>query len=196
MASNSAFAAATWCPAKVPRAAFGVRWKPRSMVADRYRSGRVFLCGDAAHIWIPMGGFGMNAGIEDAVNLAWKLWATLSAWAPPAILDTYEAERRAIGQLVAGSAAKIFEDLYRNTQGIDRQRQPARLRQPPRSEYLLPPNRLKFTPAGAILTPLPIRASHGLDPGPSSVCYLKNFMKSGSRFSFSALTPSCDSSVL
>ena len=83
------------------------------MVADRYRSGRVFLCGDAAHIWIPMGGFGMNAGIEDAVNLAWKLWATLSAWAPPAILDTYEAERRAIGQLVAGSAAKIFEDLYR-----------------------------------------------------------------------------------
>ena len=89
------------------------RWIARAMVADRYRSGRVFLCGDSAHIWIPMGGFGMNAGIEDAVNLSWKLWATLAGWAPSRLLDSYEAERRSVGQLVAGSAAKIFEDLYR-----------------------------------------------------------------------------------
>jgi 2-polyprenyl-6-methoxyphenol hydroxylase-like FAD-dependent oxidoreductase len=89
------------------------RWIARALVADRYRDGRVFLCGDAAHIWIPMGGFGMNAGIEDAVNLGWKLAAVLDGWAHPALLDSYEAERRSIGQLVAGSAAKIFEDLYR-----------------------------------------------------------------------------------
>ena len=89
------------------------RWIARAMVADHYRSKRVFLCGDAAHIWIPMGGFGMNAGVEDAVNLSWKLAATLNGWAGPALLDSYEAERRSIGQLVAGSAAKIFEDLYR-----------------------------------------------------------------------------------
>ena len=89
------------------------RWTARAMVADRYRNGRVFLCGDAAHIWIPMGGFGMNAGVEDAVNLSWKLGAVLCGWAAPAILDSYEAERRSIGQLVAASAAKIFEDLYR-----------------------------------------------------------------------------------
>jgi 2-polyprenyl-6-methoxyphenol hydroxylase-like FAD-dependent oxidoreductase len=89
------------------------RWTARAMVANRYRKGRVFLCGDAAHIWIPMGGFGMNAGVEDAVNLSWKLWAALSGWAAPEILDSYEAERRSVGQLVAGSAAKIFEDLYR-----------------------------------------------------------------------------------
>ncbi|MBL6612722.1 MAG: FAD-dependent monooxygenase [Reyranella sp.] len=89
------------------------RWQARAMVADRYRQDRVFLCGDAAHIWIPMGGFGMNAGVEDAVNLGWKLAAVLQGWAPDRLLDSYESERRAIGQLVAGSAAKIFEDLYR-----------------------------------------------------------------------------------
>ncbi|MGE0337274.1 MAG: FAD-dependent monooxygenase [Gammaproteobacteria bacterium] len=89
------------------------RWIARALVADRYRDGRVFLCGDAAHIWIPMGGFGMNAGVEDAVNLSWKLAAVLAGWAAPALLDSYEAERRSIGQLVAASAAKIFEDLYR-----------------------------------------------------------------------------------
>ena len=83
------------------------------MVANRYADGRVFLCGDAAHIWIPMGGFGMNAGVEDAVNLSWKLAATLAGWATPQILDSYAAERRSIGQLVADSAAKIFADLYR-----------------------------------------------------------------------------------
>ncbi|MFT4582423.1 MAG: 2-polyprenyl-6-methoxyphenol hydroxylase-like FAD-dependent oxidoreductase [Gammaproteobacteria bacterium] len=88
------------------------RWIARAMVADRYRKQRVFLCGDAAHIWIPMGGFGMNAGVEDAINLSWKLSANLSGWANSNLLDTYEVERRLIGQLVAGSAAKIFEDLY------------------------------------------------------------------------------------
>ena len=89
------------------------RWIARALVADGYRQDRVFLCGDAAHIWIPMGGFGMNAGVEDAVNLGWKLAATLKGWGSDALLDSYEAERRSIGQLVAGSAAKIFEDLYR-----------------------------------------------------------------------------------
>jgi 2-polyprenyl-6-methoxyphenol hydroxylase-like FAD-dependent oxidoreductase len=88
------------------------RWVARAMVVDRYRDRRVFLAGDAAHIWIPMGGFGMNAGIEDAVNLAWKLRAKLQGWGGDRLLDSYGIERRAIGELVAGSAAKIFADLY------------------------------------------------------------------------------------
>ena len=88
------------------------RWIARAMVANHYRQQRVFLCGDAAHIWIPMGGFGMNAGVEDAINLSWKLSASLAGWGNSKLLDTYEIERRSIGQLVAGSAAKIFEDLY------------------------------------------------------------------------------------
>ncbi len=71
-------------------------WVGRRLVADSFRDRRVFLCGDAAHLWIPHGGYGMNAGIADAANLSWMIAATLSGWAPLAILDAYEAERRPI----------------------------------------------------------------------------------------------------
>jgi len=58
--------------ADVPMEILGIeRWTSRRLVADRYRDGNVFLAGDAAHIWIPLGGFGMNAGIGDATHLAW-----------------------------------------------------------------------------------------------------------------------------
>jgi 2-polyprenyl-6-methoxyphenol hydroxylase-like FAD-dependent oxidoreductase len=63
-------------------------------LADRYRAGRVFLIGDAAHVHSAMGGPGLNLGLQDAVNLGWKLAAVLRGWAPEALLDTYEAERR------------------------------------------------------------------------------------------------------
>jgi hypothetical protein len=62
-------------------------------VADRFQRGRVFLAGDAAHVHSPVGGQGMNTGIGDAVNLAWKLAAVLRGRADPALLDTYEPER-------------------------------------------------------------------------------------------------------
>src|SRR5262249_571500 len=62
-------------------------------VAAGYRSGRVFLAGDAAHIHSPAGAQGMNTGIQDAVNLAWKLAATIRGGANPYLLDTYESER-------------------------------------------------------------------------------------------------------
>jgi 2-polyprenyl-6-methoxyphenol hydroxylase-like FAD-dependent oxidoreductase len=71
-------------------------WVGRRLVADRFRDRRVFICGDAAHLWIPHGGYGMNAGIADAANLSWMIAATLAGWAPLAILDAYEAERRPI----------------------------------------------------------------------------------------------------
>jgi hypothetical protein len=73
------------------------KWTQRLMVADRYRDGRVFLAGDAAHLVIPTGGLGMNTGAGDAVDLAWKLAGTLHGWGGPALLDAYELERRAIG---------------------------------------------------------------------------------------------------
>src|SRR5690606_14264822 len=60
--------------------------------------GRVFLAGDAAHVATPQGGFGMNCGIQDAHNLAWKLAAVLRGWAGPALLDTYTPERRPIAE--------------------------------------------------------------------------------------------------
>ncbi len=72
-------------------------WIRRLMVADSYAKGRVYLCGDAVHMFSPTGGFGMNTGIQDAVDLAWKLDAELKGWAGPHLLETYEIERRPIG---------------------------------------------------------------------------------------------------
>jgi putative polyketide hydroxylase len=73
-------------------------WKTGAYVADRYRSGRVFFVGDAAHVMPPYGGFGGNTGIADAHNLAWKLAAVCRAEAPESLLDTYEQERQPIAE--------------------------------------------------------------------------------------------------
>jgi 2-polyprenyl-6-methoxyphenol hydroxylase-like FAD-dependent oxidoreductase len=65
--------------------------------AARYRAGRVLLAGDAAHIHYPAGGQGLNLGLQDAGNLAWKLAAEIRGWAPPGLLDSYHAERYPVG---------------------------------------------------------------------------------------------------
>lgn len=69
-------------------------------LADRYRDGRVFLAGDAAHVHAASGGPGLNLGLQDAANLAWKLAADLHGQAPDDLLDTYQTERRALGERV------------------------------------------------------------------------------------------------
>jgi 2-polyprenyl-6-methoxyphenol hydroxylase-like FAD-dependent oxidoreductase len=71
-------------------------WDLRVAVADRYQVGRVFICGDAAHSHPPYGGFGLNSGLEDAVNLGWKLAARLQGWGGEALLTSYSDERRPI----------------------------------------------------------------------------------------------------
>jgi len=80
-----------------------ISWRSRFHCDERqvtqYRTGRVFLAGDAAHVHSPMGGQGMNTGIQDAANLAWKLDAALGG-APDSVLDTYHSERHPIGQRV------------------------------------------------------------------------------------------------
>ncbi len=68
--------------------------------AERYRDGRVLLLGDAAHVHSPMGGPGLNLGMQDAVNLGWKLAAVVNGWAPEGLIDTYESERYPVGQRV------------------------------------------------------------------------------------------------
>jgi 2-polyprenyl-6-methoxyphenol hydroxylase-like FAD-dependent oxidoreductase len=71
-------------------------WQARMLLADRYRDGRIFLAGDAAHQNPPWGGHGFNTGVGDAVNLGWKLAAVIHGWAPDALLDSYDAERRPV----------------------------------------------------------------------------------------------------
>ncbi len=73
-----------------------IPWRQHLLVADRFRDGRVFLAGDAVHLVIPSGGLGMNTGVGDAFDLAWKMAATLQGWGGPGLLDAYEAERRPV----------------------------------------------------------------------------------------------------
>ncbi|WP_376087251.1 FAD-dependent monooxygenase [Roseomonas sp. CCTCC AB2023176] len=71
-------------------------WHHHQSVASRWRQGRVFLAGDAAHLFVPTGGVGMNTGIGDAADLAWKIAAARAGWAGPHLLDCYEAERKPV----------------------------------------------------------------------------------------------------
>jgi hypothetical protein len=77
-------------------------------VTDRFRKGRTFLLGDAAHIHSPAGGQGMNTGIGDAINLAWKLKSVLSGTASDRLLDTYESERRAFARKLVATTDRGF----------------------------------------------------------------------------------------
>jgi 2-polyprenyl-6-methoxyphenol hydroxylase-like FAD-dependent oxidoreductase len=72
-------------------------WTQNLLCAERYGEGRVFIAGDAAHLVIPTGGLGMNTGVGDAIDLSWKLAATLQGWGGPELLASYEKERRPIG---------------------------------------------------------------------------------------------------
>ncbi len=81
-------------------------------LAARYRHGRTFLAGDAAHVHLPLGAQGMNTGMQDAINLGWKLAAAVRGWAPPHLLDTYHAERHLVGAGVLRNvqAQSLFMD--------------------------------------------------------------------------------------
>jgi 2-polyprenyl-6-methoxyphenol hydroxylase-like FAD-dependent oxidoreductase len=76
------------------------RWTDNARQAATYRSGRVLLAGDAAHVHPPFGGQGLNLGVGDAMNLGWKLGAVIAGWAPDSLLDTYDDERRPVGAWV------------------------------------------------------------------------------------------------
>ncbi|UKD51277.1 FAD-dependent monooxygenase [Amycolatopsis sp. FU40] len=88
-------------------------WVARRLLADRFRDRRVFLAGDASHLWVPFAGFGMNAGIADVLNLTWLLGAHLAGWAEEGILDAYEAERRPITEQVSHFAMNHQRKLAR-----------------------------------------------------------------------------------
>jgi hypothetical protein len=100
-------------------------WTPHLLLAERYGAGRVFLSGDATHQYIPTGGYGMNTGIGDAVDLGWKLAATLKGFAGPGLLASYERERRPVGyrnRLASErhTAVRIkIAELYQNVRDPD-----------------------------------------------------------------------------
>ena len=83
-------------------------WTQHLLLADKYGEGRVFLAGDSTHLVVPAGGLGMNTGVGDAIDLSWKLAATLQGWGGPGLLASYEIERRQIGaRNVAASAFAV-----------------------------------------------------------------------------------------
>ncbi|WP_010596631.1 FAD-dependent monooxygenase [Rhodococcus sp. P14] len=93
-----------------------IPWVMTAQVADPFRAGRVFLVGDAAHRFPPSGGLGLNTGIQDAHNLAWKIAAVRNGVAGPELLDTYDTERRGVAEINthqslanAGSALRVFQ---------------------------------------------------------------------------------------
>jgi 2-polyprenyl-6-methoxyphenol hydroxylase-like FAD-dependent oxidoreductase len=103
-------------------------WTASAHVAENYRTGRIFLAGDAAHEMPPTGGFGMNSGLQDVGNLAWKLAAVLKGMASPALLDTYHGERQPV-------ARAITEQSLINAASMGRLEQ-TRKNAGARSEYL------------------------------------------------------------
>jgi 2-polyprenyl-6-methoxyphenol hydroxylase-like FAD-dependent oxidoreductase len=83
---------------------FCAPWRQNLLLAERYGKDRVFLAGDAVHLVIPTGGLGMNSGVGDAVDLSWKLAATLAGWGGPNLLKSYEVERRQVGERNVGAS--------------------------------------------------------------------------------------------
>jgi 2-polyprenyl-6-methoxyphenol hydroxylase-like FAD-dependent oxidoreductase len=92
-------------------------WTGRRLVADRFRDRRAFISGDAAHLWMPYAGYGMNAGIADAMDLSWMLAAVLEGWAPATLLDAYERERQPITEQVSKLAMEMALNNIRQRTG-------------------------------------------------------------------------------
>ena len=94
------------------------RWQINELVADYYRAGRAFLAGDAAHRHSPANGLGSNTSVQDSYNLAWKLAAVLAGGTGPALLDTYDAERRPVGRQVVERSSRSLREVKALTDPI------------------------------------------------------------------------------
>src|SRR5690606_10435993 len=88
-------------------------WVIRKIVGDVYRKGNVILCGDATHVHSPAGGQGMNACMQDAFNLGWKLAHVIRGYAQAGVLDTYATERRPIAEQVTDGANRMHQILFK-----------------------------------------------------------------------------------
>ncbi len=92
-------------------------WERRRVVAQRFQERRVLLCGDAVHQMSPTGGFGMNTGIQEAVDAAWKVSAMVQGWGGPKLVETYDIERRPVAQNIVDEAARNYNQFGRLPKG-------------------------------------------------------------------------------
>jgi 2,4-dichlorophenol 6-monooxygenase len=182
-------------PIKVHRVS---HWYLESLVADKFQAGRVFIAGDAAHKHTPSAGLGLNAAIQDAHNLCWKLAFVLQGKAPPSLLDSYETERRAVTQrnadwsmfsmfnhnvlvaslgLINGAPAEFNEAQFAklladNADGQSRRARVNEVFKLSRMEYAAHDMEMGFNyPVGAVVddaSPMPVRDPMGAVYTPSS----------------------------
>jgi hypothetical protein len=125
----------------------------RSLVADRYANRRAFLIGDACHLHPPTGGFGIMLGLSDAVNLGWKLAATINGWGGPRLLESYELERKPVHRLVLADALRNF-DLRQNQVGsaaLEEQGPAGERARADTGRRILEENRREFKTLGIVL---------------------------------------------
>ncbi len=121
-----------------------------ALVARRFQRGRVFIAGDAAHLFTPTGGLGYNTAIEDAVNLAWKLASVIRGRAPPALLASYEAERRPLAERNTAYARRFADSvgLFIATPELDEDSERGRAERERASRHLDEHARLEFNIPG------------------------------------------------
>ncbi|MBC0856504.1 FAD-dependent oxidoreductase [Pantoea stewartii] len=129
-------------------------------LSDRYRDGRVFLVGDAAHIHPPTGGQGLNTSVQDAYNLGWKLAAVITG-APDALLDSYEEERRPLAAAMLGLATKLLDALKRGENRRGREVHQLDIGYPESSLALEAPERSDCLLAGERAPDAPVRGAAG-----------------------------------
>jgi len=105
-------------------------WAMSAQIAERYRNGRIFLAGDAAHRFPPTGGLGLNGGVQDIHGLVWRIAAVEAGWAQPALLDSYESERRPVAQKNADNSLRNAMKMFEVAQalGLDQERTSERMR--------------------------------------------------------------------
>jgi 2-polyprenyl-6-methoxyphenol hydroxylase-like FAD-dependent oxidoreductase len=184
-------------PVAIIRAAIGANiavdllsaqnWLPRQLVADSYGTQRCFLAGDAGHLFVPTGGFGMNTGIGDAVDIAWKLAARLAGWGGKHLLASYEAERRPIGLFNTLEAADNYDkttSMFAVPEDIEEQGSRGNLARAAIAA-LLPPKIKHFAPIGVHLgyryDPSPIVVPDGSPAPPFEIANYTPSARSGHR---------------
>ena len=143
-----------------------------ALVAEKFQRGRVFIAGDAAHLFTPTGGLGYNTAVEDAVNLAWKLASVIRGHATLTLLDTYEAERRPLAQRNTGYARHFADSvgLFSAKPELDDDSAQGNEERAKASEYLNRHARLEFNIPGVTFGgrygDSPIIAQDGVDLPP------------------------------